>query len=82
MQAKYEVQVRGKSGKLYETYTGKRAEAVLSSLTLTCFKRQSSGLMVQIRKRPPYRRDKVIQGLYYVPASERLTCSMAANAVK
>jgi len=77
-----EIHVMGKSGKLYDRYTGKRAAAVLDSLRAACFKRQASGLMVQIRRRPVYRADAVIRGLYYVPASERLTCRLAADAVK
>lgn len=73
--------VMGKSGKLFDRYTGKQAEAILISLRAACFKRQASGMMVQVRKRPLYRRDKVIDSLYYVPASERFTCSMAASGV-
>lgn len=77
-----EVQVRGRSGKLFDRYTGKQAAAVLDSLRATQFRKTANGLTVQIRKRPPYRGDKVIAGLYYVPAAERLTCAMAASTVK
>lgn len=75
------VQVRGKSGKLFDSYTGKRAVAVLDALRQTQFRKTANGLMVQVRKRPPYREDVAVRGLYYVPARERLTCSMAAQAV-